>query len=246
VEHIEKILVIKAGSTMPSLAARRGDFEDWILAEMGVDITETAIVDVRNGALLPPYEHISGVVITGPHAIVTEHRGWSECTALWLRGAVERKIPILGICYGHQLLAYALGGEVGDNPNGLEAGMVDVHLNGAVQDDLLFAGFPSPIRGYTGHHQSVLRLPPGARLLASSAMDTHQVFVMGDCAWGVQFHPEFDADVTIEYIRRESQSLGAQGQEPERLIRGCEDTPHGPDLLRRFVAIVEERHTKTN
>lgn len=228
---------------MPSLAARRGDFEDWILAGIGVGIKQTAVVDVRNGGSLPPYEHISGVVITGSHAMVTEHRDWSERTVLWLRGAVERKIPTLGICYGHQLLAYALGGEVGDNPNGLEAGTVDVHLNGAVQDDPLFAGFPSPIRGYTGHHQSVLRLPLGARLLASSAMDTHQAFVMGECAWGVQFHPEFDADITIEYIRRESQALQAQGREPERLIRGCVDTPHGPDLLRRFVAIVEEHHT---
>ena len=54
--------------------------------------------------------------------MVTEHREWTECAAWWLRGAVERKIPTLGICYGHQLLAYALGGEVGDNPNGLEAG----------------------------------------------------------------------------------------------------------------------------
>jgi GMP synthase (glutamine-hydrolysing) len=62
----------------------------------------------------------------------------------------------------------------------------------------------------------------------------------------VQFHPEFDADITIEYIRRESQALRAQRQEPERLIRGCVDTPHGPDLLRRFAAVVEERHTKTN
>jgi GMP synthase (glutamine-hydrolysing) len=124
------------------------------------------------------------VVITGSHAMVTGHREWSERTARWLRGAVERGIPTLGICYGHQLLAYALGGEVGDNPNGLEAGAVDVHLNGAVQDDALFAGFPSPITGYVGHHQSVLRLPPGARRLASSAMDANQIFVMGECLGG--------------------------------------------------------------
>jgi GMP synthase (glutamine-hydrolysing) len=147
---MEKILIIKAGSTMPSLAARRGDFEDWILAGMGVDIKRTAIVDVRNGASLPPYKHISGVVITGSHAMVTEHRDWSERTALWLRGAFERKIPTLGICYGHHLLAYALGGEVGDFSNGLEAGTVDVHLNRAVQDDPLFAGFPSPMQGVHG------------------------------------------------------------------------------------------------
>jgi len=109
-----------------------------------------------------------------------------------------------------------------------------------------FCSFPSPIRGYTGHYQSVLPLPPDARLLASSAMARHQAFVIGECAWEVQFHPEFDADITIEYIRRESQALRAQGQEPERLIRGCVDSPHGPDLLRRFGEIVEERDTTTD
>jgi GMP synthase (glutamine-hydrolysing) len=131
------MLIIKTGATLPTMAARRGDFEDWILAGLGTDVDRTMVVDVYNGDILPAYCDVCGAVITGSNAMVTDHHDWSERTAAWLRGAVERDIPTLGICYGHQLLAYALGGEVSDNPNGLEVGTVEVHLNGTARADRL-------------------------------------------------------------------------------------------------------------
>ncbi|UCC87581.1 MAG: gamma-glutamyl-gamma-aminobutyrate hydrolase family protein, partial [Anaerolineales bacterium] len=107
---MKKILIIKAGSSFPSLVSRRGDFEDWILSGMQISPDQAMIVDVCQAGPLPVYHAISGVVITGSHAMVTEHQAWSERTAAWLPGAIERGIPTLGICYGHQLLAYAMGG----------------------------------------------------------------------------------------------------------------------------------------
>lgn len=58
--------------------------------------------------------------------MVTDHGPWSEYTAMWLRETVEQHTPVLGTCYGHQMLAYALGGEVGNNPHGYETGTVNV------------------------------------------------------------------------------------------------------------------------
>lgn len=239
-----RILIIKTGAAKPPIAARWGDFEDWILAGMQVGRDRAMIVDVRNGGILPSHGNLRGVVITGSAAMVTEHHGWSERTAAWLRGVVERGIPTLGICYGHQLLAYAVGGEIGDNPKGLEVGTVDVHLNGAAHDDLLLAGFPSPIQVQSWHRQTVLHLPPGARRLASNAMDAHHAFALGERAWGVQFHPEFYADVMVDYFHRERKDLQKQGADPERLIQECVDTRYGPDLLRRFAGIVEKGRTR--
>jgi GMP synthase (glutamine-hydrolysing) len=237
---MKNILITKVGRTMPPLASRRGDFEDWILAGMQVDKGQAKVVDVLEGDTPPSYDEISGVVITGSHAMVTDHEDWSEGIADWLPGAIERGIPILGICYGHQLLAYAAGGEVGDNPNGLEVGTVKVHLRTASKDDLLFGPFPNPIRVHASHTQSVLSLPPGAQLLASSAMDPHHAFVLGERAWGVQFHPEFDAEILIEYLRRDSRRLQTQGIDPEMVRRASTDTPYGPQVLKRFAKIVEE------
>ncbi len=237
---MDKILIIKTGSTFPFLASKRGDFEHWILSGMQVDPHGAIIVDVSNGATLPGFDGISGIVISGSHAMVTEHLDWSERTVKWLRGAIERQILILGICYGHQLLAYALGGVVGDNPNGCEFGTVEITLCEHAQKDRLFGDFSSPLGVQVSHTQSVLRLPDTATLLASSAMDSNQAFAVGDYAWGVQFHPEFDAEIIIEYINRNREILLCEHKNPDHIIERCFDTPYGSEILQRFVEILNK------
>lgn len=71
-------------------------------------------------------------------------------------------------------------------------------------------------------------------------MDPHHAFVLGERTWGVQFHPEFDAEILNEYLKRDSQKLQAQGIDPELVRRTSTDTPYGPQLLKRFTEIVEE------
>ncbi len=233
---MKNILIIKTGETFPDLRAKRGDFEDWALRGLGIDRQYATIVPVYEGVPLPGLGH-TGIVITGSHAFVTQHADWSERTAEWLAGAVERGIPILGICYGHQLLAYALGGQVGDNPNGREFGTVKIQFNGHAHDDALFGGCAKIIQAHVCHTQSALRLPTDAQLLASSAMDPHAAFRIGDAAWGVQFHPEFDAEAVQVYIRRFRSALLAEGQDPDALMAACVETPASHQLLRQFAAI---------
>lgn len=234
---MSKILIIKTGCTLPALAARKGDFEDWVLAGLRVDPQRVSIADVQAGQSLPAYQAVAGVVITGSHAMVTDRHEWNERAARWLVGAVEQRLPVLGICYGHQLLAHALGGQVAKNPAGRECGVVAVHLNQAAQTDALLGGLPNPIYVHVSHEQTVLKLPANATLLASSDRDRHQAFVIEGCAWGVQFHPEFDAEINIAYINDDRQELLAEGQDPERLIATCRDTPYGSEILQRFARL---------
>lgn len=237
---MDKLLVIKVGTALSSLLSRRGDFEDWILAGMGINLDQAVIVDVCQRTELPDYANVSGIIITGSHAMVTDHHEWSERVAHWLPGAVKHHVPILGICYGHQLLAYALGGKVANNPNGDEAGAVDIHLQSAARTDALLGELPATFKAHESHAQSVLQLPESAMLLASSDMDAHQAFVVGQSAWGVQFHPEFDVDITSEYLRAERQELLAQGQDPDRLIETCVHTPYAAGILKRFADIATQ------
>jgi GMP synthase (glutamine-hydrolysing) len=232
------MLVIKTGATLPTLRAAQGDFEDWVISGLGVQPDRVTMADVTLDAPLPDPRDVAGVAITGSHSMVTDHEPWSERTAAWLREAAQQQTPTLGICYGHQLLAYALGGEVGDNPRGLECGTVDVYLNEAGAADRLLGGLANPLRVHVSHQQTVLRLPIGARLLAWSDRDRHQAFRVGDNVWGVQFHPEFNAAATRAYMEDDGAALMAEGQDPDRISAQIEETTYGTAILRRFAAMV--------
>ncbi len=205
---------------------------------MGISDNQAIVTDVTKGEHLPDYNKISAIVVTGSHAMVTDHEKWSEAAAEWLKDAVQHKIPTLGICYGHQLLAYSLGGEVGNNTHGGEFGTVEVHLNKNAESDRLFSKFPEKVNVQVCHSQSVLKLPKNTTLLGSSKMDPHQAFVYNDTAWGIQFHPEFDADITIEYIHHFKEMLHNLNKNPENLVAQTKNTEFGNRFLRRFADLI--------
>ena len=231
---MKPVCIIKLGSTMPELKVRRGDFEDWIAAGLGLPAKNVVVTDVRTGSPLPDEDGIGGVVITGSEAMVTERHDWSHQTAAWLLSLFERCLPILGICFGHQLLAKTTGGRVDNNPYGREIGTVEVTFTSAARDDALLGGLANPSR------QSVVKLPRHARCLATSAMDPHQAFVVGERAWGVQFHPEFDLDIMRTYIKHRANQLSAEGNDPERPLASCVEAPAGRTVLRRFGQITRK------
>lgn len=231
------LLVLKMGSTLPALKSRRGDFEEWIIAGMGLPRHEVRVIDVPAGEALPEADRHSGVVVTGSHSMVTERKDWSERTAGWLRESVLAGVPVLGICYGHQLLAHALGGEVADNPEGREFGTVEVDMEQDAREDELLGCLPRRVRVHVGHTQSVLRLPLGAVRLASNPRDQNQAARFGRAAWGVQFHPEFDSEIVREYITAFEGVLREEGQDVRSLRSGAGETPHGGTILRRFARL---------
>src|SRR5690606_15176642 len=123
------LIIFKVGDTFPDLAAEIGDFEQWIKTGLGQTDLPVTVVDPRKPDPLPVISDVAGAIITGSHSMVTDREAWSENLGVWLREAVTAQVPVLGICYGHQLLAHALGGEVAHHPVGLEIGTVSVTLN---------------------------------------------------------------------------------------------------------------------
>ena len=232
------VTIIKTGATFPDLATQRGDFEDWILEGLGLTKNHALICDVTRGDTLPDYHTISGIIITGSHAMVTEHQDWCECTAQWLRSVAQHSIPTLGICYGHQLLAYAFGGEVGNNNSGGEFGTIDITLSKAAGADALFGEMPRTFKAHVSHAQSVLTLPESAQVLAYSEHERYHAFVINKNMWGVQFHPEFDREIMKEYIDFNSERITLKGANPAVLHKRCANTPIAHSLLKRFVSIL--------
>lgn len=222
------ILIVSAGKTLPGIRDTEGDFDDWIAAGLGDALPQQRIDAQQEATALPDPSELSAVVVSGSHAMVSHREPWSERLALWMRRCVEAQVPVLGICYGHQLLAHAFGGQVDDLPGGPEVGTHAVRLAPEAGQDALFAGLPAQFPAQLVHYQSVLRLPQGAVLLARSALEPHQAFRVGGCGWGVQFHPEFSAQAMQTYVDYVNGPQHA----------AVSATPDAASLLGRFASMV--------
>ena len=227
------ILVVKLGSTYPQLIAKQGDFDDWVIQRLKLPAKAARVVDVVAGQKFPQ-DGFSGAIITGSHNMVTDKLDWSERTAEWLRRQVEKRTPILGICYGHQLLTHALGGVAGPNPRGREFGNQKIHLKTAAKNDLLFGSLPKVFEGHCCHAQSALKLPTGAVCLGGNAHEPNHAVRYAENCWGVQFHPEFDVEATRYYIEQCKDMLTKQGVDTKKLSAAVCPTPESYAMISRF------------
>jgi len=229
---LKPIALIKTGTTIPQIKSRYGDFEDWFAEAMGV--SDLLQIEVFKQHALPDAETLAGAVITGSPAMVSSREDWSEHTAEWLRQAVKTGLPILGVCYGHQLLAHALGGRAGRNPAGRQIGTVKAQLIDSTTDDPLLGGLPRTFTAQTSHSEVVLELPLDAERLATSPLDDNFAIRFAENVWGVQFHPEFSKPVMSEYIRFRAEALSEEGLNPEQLLGNTTETKVAKSVLRRF------------
>lgn len=233
-----RVLLLQVGHTFEEVARVRGDYDVWFREALGLGLDELEVLRVFDGAPLPTHFEYDGVVVTGSWSMVTDREPWSEASAAYLRELVERKLPLLGVCYGHQLLAHALGGLVGYNPAGRHAGTAEIELTSEARSDALFRGFEDPLVVHVSHSQRVLDPPAEAVLLARCERDPFHAFRVGECAWGVQFHPEFSAETARDYIRIRAATIQAEGLDPEQLLANVRETAHGEQLLRRFRSLL--------
>jgi GMP synthase (glutamine-hydrolysing) len=192
---------------------------------------ELALLDAERGDR-PRASELVALVITGSPASVTTRERWILETEGALADFVRAGAPTLGICFGHQLLVQALGGNVTKNPRGREIGTVDFEL---VDGDPLFGNAPRSLRVNASHVDSAERLPESARVLGRTRLDPFAAVRFGERAWGVQFHPEFDGDIVRGYIDARLDAIQREGIDPATLP--TEDTPHSAELLRRFARL---------
>ena len=156
--------------------------------EVNADLVE---FDVTEGDRPTTFE-FDAIVVSGSRASVYWDREWIPPLVDYVADAYDRDVPILGVCYGHQVLAAALGGRV-ESMGEYELGYRTITRTA---DDELLAGIADDFVAFTTHSDAVTELPEGAELLAENDYGVH-AFRCGH-AWGVQFHPEYDRDTAVE------------------------------------------------
>lgn len=229
--------IIKTGCTFANTARQFGDFDRWTCDALGVEVDSIRVFDVALTQPLPAPSECLGVVITGSHAMVTESLPWSLNLACWIPRLLEAEVPLLGICYGHQLLAHAMKGRVDYHPAGREVGTVEVELLPSCVDDPLFAALPPTVLAHVVHAQTVTQIPPGAVRLARNSFEPNHAFRIGKAAWGVQFHPEYDGRIMRSYIAELSHELATAGIAVPELMRSVQETPVARQILKRFAQL---------
>jgi GMP synthase (glutamine-hydrolysing) len=226
------LVILRCGDAVKEVAARRGEFGAWIRAGVGGAWSAGwREHDMRTGAAPPPIEGVAGFILTGSASNMTEREPWMAPAMEYLARVVRSGAPVLGICFGHQILAEALGGRVTRNPRGREIGTVAVSKT---SDDPLFAGLGDPFRANATHVESVAEAPPGGRVLATTALDPIAAYAIGERARCVQFHPEIDGDAIRGYISARAHLMRAEGLDPEAALAKAHDAD-GPTILKNFV-----------
>lgn len=229
-----RVLVVQAGS-YSGPRARLGDYDAWfseLLREAGAD---AAIWRARDEP--PPADRPAAAVITGSSASMTRTEPWIERLCDWARSMEARGVPLLGVCFGHQMLAQAFGGRVERHPAGREVGTIELELTELGAADPLFEGVPRRFRANATHGDHVAALPPGARVLARNALVPVQAFALGPRVRGVQFHPEYTAERLRAYALDNAAFLEKEAGPcaAERVLETAADTPEARSILANFV-----------
>ena len=203
------------------------------LAEPSLLTVESFETEAR---ALPPHGAFDGYILSGSRHGAYEQLPWIEELLAWTREAVQRKARLLGVCFGHQVIAQALGGRVVPNPRGFEIGGLGMPLTpqarayfakllggeggapplGAEGGAAACVATPTDVRMLYVHGDAVEVLPPGFFSLGGSALSPCNGMADGDRVLTWQGHPEFDA-ATVEGLLP---VLDSRGLVPGRLPPG--------------------------
>ncbi len=193
-----KIIILSNGPGLKEVVTLYGHSSEWIpnsITDKNISFEviktyETSSFNINNA---------DGFIITGSKFSVYDNENWIKALKNKVDVILNLDKPVLGICFGHQLLAECLGGKVEKNLLGWELGSYNISLTRDGLNSKLFKSFNNGDFVFESHQDVVSILPNNAIELAFSNKG-NQSFSYGDKIFGVQFHPEFSYEVTIKLM----------------------------------------------
>ena len=184
--------ILQCGHAPDAILAETGDYEDMFKALFaGEDFTYTTW-SVVDGAFPPDGGAADGWIVTGSRHGVYEDHDWIPPLEDLIRDIAARETPMLGICFGHQIIAQALGGKAIKFPGGWAVGRQPYDFGDA------------ELNLNAWHQDQVVELPPNAQVIASNPFCENAALVIGSSILTVQPHPEFDRTVLAGLIEHRS------------------------------------------
>ena len=200
-----RIGILKAGETnagmLPDHPTYAQIFESFFNSEPGFDDYTITVIDVMGGEMPANIHDHDGYMVTGSATGVYDDEPWLAPLAEFLRAAHAARIPLAGICFGHQMLAHSLGGHAEKFDGGWGLGVREVPLQN--KPDWIDAR--DSVRLIHIHQDQVMRLPDGARLIGSTEFCKNAMYHIDDVVFSMQGHPEFTLDYneTLLNLRRD-------------------------------------------
>jgi len=242
-----KIGILETGEIPENLLDKHGSYPSMfarLLKEAKPDV-ETFSVAVCNGEIPAAPDQADGWIITGSRHGVYEDLPWIAPLKHFLQQCLQDRVPVAGICFGHQLLAEALGGKVEKSPKGWGIGVQEYRSAAAP------AWMKDSDTGFAGravHQDQITAQPPNSTILASSNFCEYAALAYGDpehpLAISVQPHPEFSADYVDDLIG--GRLASALSPELAAAARKSLDTPvdnakWGNWIIRFFEAAIADK-----
>ena len=220
-----EIGILVTGAPPGGLEARFGTYDAMFARLLGPGFA-TRAYDVAAGDL-PPVSAHPAFLITGSPAGVYEDLPWIPPLLDFLRSA-KGKAKLVGICFGHQAMAQAWGGEVARSERGWAVGLQEYEI--VAHPRWMGADPPDRIAVPVSHQDRVMVAPADAEVLAHGAFSPFGMLAWGEDALSMQFHPEFEPD----YARALIEARRARLPDPDAAIASL-DAPDDRALVARWI-----------
>lgn len=190
-----KIGILQTGHSPENMIEEMGDYDQIFKTMLAGHDFEFVTYPVVDNQFPDGAEAAEGWLITGSKHGAYEDHPWIPPLEDLVRDIVAKKLPLVGICFGHQIIAQALGGKVEKFSGGWSVGPTR-YQNG--EDTVTLNAW---------HQDQVTELPESARVLGGNAFCKNAILAYGDTVWTVQPHPEFSADFVDGLIRTRGRGL---------------------------------------
>ena len=205
-----KLAILETGTPPAEIAEQFGDYPSMFRTLLGAETHDYTIYDVAAGAYPTEVEDHRAYIVTGSSAGVYEPHSWIDPLKIFLQAAKGRA-ALVGVCFGHQIMAEAFGGKVIKSPKGWGVGLhrYEVAARHSWMDTASTIGVPA------SHQDQVVTLPAGAQVVAANDFTPFGMLAYGDQpAISIQLHPEFTPDYAKALIetRRGTRYTDAQAE----------------------------------